>query len=354
MTDILQYNDSKILFGKLGHDFNQLLEKDYADSKKIIITDDRVAGLWVEHLVTNHPGLAKAEIIQIPEGEVFKTIEVCAQIWEALSEYEIGRSDLIINVGGGVITDLGGLVAALYKRGLDFINIPTTLLAQVDASVGGKTAVDLGPYKNQVGCFVDPQYVFVDHTFLSTLDEKQLISGYAEMLKHGLIADADYWKQLQSVDPKKWDTLLPYIKHSVNIKKEIVEQDHKESGLRKVLNFGHSIGHGIEGYFLQKGEAVLHGYAVAWGMIAESHIAAEKGLLDRSVSEFLKSNLSGLYGLPKISQNDFKEIVLLIHNDKKNSKNRLLFSLIEQAGTPMFDQEVTEKEILDALKHLSS
>ena len=353
MLDKITYNKSTIHFGDLQTiGFNDLLQSEYSDAKKIIFTDETVSSLWIEHLVTNHEELAKAEIIQIPEGENFKTLEICEQVWAALSDYEISRSDLIINFGGGVITDMGGFIASLFKRGLDFINVPTTLLAQVDASIGGKTGIDMGPFKNQIGLFADAKHVFIDDTFLSTLPEEQLSSGFAEMLKHGLIADSNYWQRLQTIDLKSENERLEIIRFSVSIKKAIVEQDHLESGIRKNLNFGHTVGHGIEGFLLQKESPTLHGYAVAWGILAESFISLKKSLIsDKSyqeISEFIRSK----YPPFEINSENFKDILKLMYNDKKNSKGQIKMSLLEGIGKGVYDQEVTDLEILEALKSL--
>lgn len=353
MLDKISYNSSIIHFGDLqAVGFNELLKSDYSSAKKIIITDETVAALWIEHFVTQHSELSKAEIIQIPAGEEFKTLEVCEQIWSALSEYEITRSDLIINLGGGVITDMGGFIASLFKRGLHFINVPTTLLSQVDASVGGKTGVDLGPYKNQIGVFADADHVFIDDGFLSTLPQEQITSGYAEMLKHGLISDTAYWNKLQSFDCLQTAGRLETIHHSVGIKKSIVEQDHQESGLRKNLNFGHTIGHGIEGLLLQQNTPTLHGYSVAWGMIAESYISLQKQLLSKNEFDEIEQFIRSKFPPFTVPENQFKSILKLMYNDKKNNQGRIKMSLLNGIGNAVYDQEVTDMEVLEALKVL--
>ncbi|MEZ4924356.1 MAG: 3-dehydroquinate synthase [Crocinitomicaceae bacterium] len=351
MLESLRYNNSTIHFGSLADSgFEELLEKEYGSSKKIILTDETVGELWMEDLITTFPALSHAEIIQIPPGEDFKSIEVCTQIWEALSEYQIGRNDLIINFGGGVITDLGGFVASLFKRGLRFINIPTTLLSQVDASVGGKTGVDLGPYKNQIGVFSDAEHVFIDPRFLGTLSDDQLLSGFAEMLKHGLIASEEHWNNLIALSKVDSQIDIELIRQSVNIKKQIVEVDHKETGIRKNLNFGHTIGHAIEGYKLANDEPILHGFAVAWGMVAEAELSLMKGLITQDINEEIKNKFESKY--PKISMDpsDFKDIIKLMYNDKKNRENKIQFTLISGIGKAVYDQNVTDKEILDVLK----
>jgi len=349
----LSYNNSKIHFGDLQTvGFNEVLLNEYPDAKKIILTDETVGSIWIEQLVTSHSQLSKAEIIQIPEGEAFKTIDVCAQIWEALSEYEIGRGDVIINFGGGVITDMGGFIASLYKRGLSFINIPTTLLSQVDASVGGKTGVDLGPFKNQIGVFSDAAHVFIDDQFLKTLDEQQLKSGLAEMLKHGLISNASHWIDLQNFVPSDPKGRLELIRTSVKIKRDIVVQDHKEAGIRKILNLGHTIGHGIEGFLLEKETPTLHGYAVAWGMKAESFIAYKQGLLSQKEYESIAAFIETYYPKCEIESKDFKAILKLMYNDKKNMNGHIQFTFISAIGKGIFNQGATDVEILDALNSL--
>ncbi|MDA7804401.1 3-dehydroquinate synthase, partial [Crocinitomix sp.] len=283
----INYNNSEIRFGNLTESgFNSVLNSErFKSSKKIIITDETVFELWMEHFVTEFDGLSEAEIIQLPAGESTKSLEICQQVWEALSEYEIGRNDLIINIGGGMITDLGGFIAATFKRGVSFINVPTTLLAQVDASVGGKTGIDLGPFKNQIGVFADADYVFIDTAYLSTLADIEIESGYAEMLKHGLIAYKNYWSDLIKTKPQKNSKhLLDLIRTSVSIKRDIVAEDHEEYGKRKNLNFGHTVGHALEGLMLVNNTPIPHGYGVAWGMIAESYLSKESKLL--TVAEF--------------------------------------------------------------------
>ena len=353
MFEKLTYNSSSIHFGPLSESsFQKILNEDFASSKKVIITDANVYELWITDLTTNYPALAKAEIIQIPAGEENKTIEVCTQIWAALSEYEISRNDLIINFGGGVITDLGGFVASLFKRGLKFINIPTTLLSMVDASVGGKTGVDLGPYKNQIGVFSDAEHVFIDEKFLETLPSQEIRSGFAEMIKHGLIADVEYWTKLKDFDPLKDGDRLSFICHSVALKRDIVSKDHQEGGLRKILNFGHTVGHAIEGYFLAKNKPILHGFAVATGMMAESFISMQMGLLSANEYDEIINTIEKDFEIAELEVSDYKKIIQLMHNDKKNHSGIIQFSLLEGIGRCVFDQEVSDKLILESLKSL--
>ncbi|MCL4152909.1 UNVERIFIED_CONTAM: hypothetical protein GTU68_035655, partial [Idotea baltica] len=213
------------------------------------------------------------EIIEIESGEINKTIETCVGVWEALSELGADRKSILINLGGGVLTDLGGFVASTFKRGIAFINVPTTLLSMVDASVGGKTGVDLGSLKNQVGVINQPVMVLVIPDFLDTLEERQLESGFAEMLKHGLIKDRQYWDDLKMVSTLS--EMKDHILKSVEIKNEVVLIDPTEQGLRKILNYGHTLGHAIESYFLasQEKSTLLHGEAIAIGMITEGYLS---------------------------------------------------------------------------------
>ena len=226
--------------------------------------------------------------MEIPEGEEHNTIDICTGVWEALSEYNAVRKSLMIILGGGVVTDLGGFVASTYMRGIDYINVPTSLLAMVDASVGGKTGVDLGSLKNQIGVISEGSMVLIDTSFLDTLPQNHMISGYAEMIKHGLITDKNYWDTLTQLEKLDISDLDQLIYDSVVIKNNIVSEDPTEKGLRKILNFGHTLGHAIESYFLQNADKspLLHGEAIAIGMILESYISHKQlGLSNEDLTE---------------------------------------------------------------------
>ncbi|NNJ88668.1 MAG: 3-dehydroquinate synthase, partial [Eudoraea sp.] len=241
-----------------------LKEKNY--SKIFILVDENTHRDCLPLFLPFIETTAELEIIEMEAGETNKTIDTCIQIWHTLSDLDGDRKSLLINLGGGVVTDLGGFVASTFKRGMDFINVPTSLLAMVDASIGGKTGVDLGMLKNQIGVINQPEMVIVIVNFLKTLDRRQMSSGLAEMLKHGLITNVSYWSELKVVTANQ--ALDPLIYKSIQIKNEIVAKDPSEQNLRKVLNFGHTLGHAIESYFLQKDEntALLHGEAIAIGM----------------------------------------------------------------------------------------
>jgi len=335
---------------EIGNIFDSSLEEiltsRFSDSKKIIIADENTYEHCVPHLVSNFGAFSNAEVIVVPAGEANKTLEMCHQLLETLSDYRVQRSDVIINVGGGMITDLGGFIASIYKRGIAFINIPTSLLAMVDASAGGKTGVDLGSFKNQVGTFSHPELVVCHPEFLETLPSSESLSGMAEMLKHGLIADADHWNALKNIDPKDIDASL--IAHSVGIKNNIVLQDFKETGLRKALNFGHTIGHGIEGYFLQH-LAKSHGYCVAQGMLAEVELARLGGHLSLEEAQIISNTIDQKYPRLTLESTAIETILSLLRHDKKNKGATINFTVLRGIGDAVIDQHFEHALIEQAL-----
>ena len=355
MTQSIQHQNTHLWFGNdLCSQLNSILKSDFSDCKKIIITDEHVFDLWVENLISSVEELHHAEIIQLPAGEENKTIEICYQVWESLSDYQIGRQDLILNFGGGVITDMGGFIASTFKRGLKFINIPTTLLSQVDASVGGKTGVDLGPFKNQIGVFSNPEHVLIDYKYLSTLAEVELKSGLAEMLKHGLIRDENHWKNLIGLKALNHKTISAYIFDSVQIKHNIVTTDPKENNERKSLNFGHTIGHAFEGVLLQKETPVPHGFAVGWGMLVESILSYKLNLIGAEELSAIEYFIKDFYPDCSIKLEDLDEVMLLMQNDKKNDASGINFTLLNGIGNFKINQIVEpaliQKTLVDYLK----
>lgn len=282
------------------------------------------------------------EVIEMEPGEENKHIETCSGIWNALSELGADRKSLMINVGGGVVTDLGGFVASTFKRGIPFINVPTTLLAMVDASVGGKTGVDLGNLKNQVGVIAEPEMVLIDTRYLNTLAAAEMRSGLAEILKHGLIASKAYWERAINLQELTTEDLQGLIVESVEIKRKIVEQDPRENHLRKTLNFGHTFGHAIESYFLthpQKNK-LLHGEAVAAGMIIASYLSSKLTKLPANELEQITVNLKELYPIIDIEEEDFEQVLDLLKFDKKNSYGKINFVLLKKIGMPVIDVQV--------------
>lgn len=281
------------------------------------------------------------ELLQIQSGEQHKNINTCVQVWKNLTDLDADRKSLLINLGGGVLTDLGGFVASTFKRGIDFINIPTTLLAMVDASVGGKTGVDLGALKNQIGVINQPEMVLIVPAFLKTLDKRQLQSGFAEMLKHGLIQNVTYWNELKKVSD--FEGLDRLIYDSVLIKNEIVLQDPTEQGLRKILNFGHTLGHAIESHFLENESAktLLHGEAIAVGMILEAYLSKLLTGLSQKELEDISTTFISRYKRVKFSKSDISTILRLLKFDKKNSYGNINFVLLQGIGKTVIDIEIT-------------
>jgi 3-dehydroquinate synthase len=295
------------------------------------------------------PGI---EPIIIPAGEEYKNLQSCQIVWEHLTHQQLDRHSLLIVLGGGVLGDMGGFCAATYKRGIDFALLPTTLLAQVDASVGGKLGIDFMNYKNHIGVFCEPAATLISPAFLKTLPERELRSGFAEVIKHCLISDKAMWDSVRS-KPFKSQDWSALIQHSVNFKREVVKNDPKEKGLRKVLNFGHTVGHAVESYFLNSVNRIFHGEAIAIGMIAEAFIAWKKNLLTEAelnqITEYLRQTYSGVV-LPA----DRRGILELMSQDKKNRGNKILMALTEGIGHAKWDVEVSLDEIGASLDYYQS
>jgi 3-dehydroquinate synthase len=295
--------------------------------------------------------LPKHLLITIKSGEEKKNLETCSIIWQQLTDKHFDRKSLVINLGGGVIGDMGGFCAATYKRGIDFIQVPTTLLSQVDASVGGKLGVDFNGYKNHIGVFKEPAAVLVATQFLQTLPQQEVRSGFAEIMKHCLIADAAMWHTIRKRDlaQQNWDKLVP---HSIHIKQKVVQQDPTEKGLRKILNFGHTIGHAVESFFLtQPRKKLLHGEAIAAGMICESYLSFKRKLLNEELLHQIEEFIYTVYGKVKITDADVKQILPLVLQDKKNYKGKIQCVLLNGIANPVFDQVITPKEVKEAIDY---
>jgi 3-dehydroquinate synthase len=336
-----------IYFNQDCYSYLQDLLQPDSYSALFVIADSNTYECCLPNFLSQLATEIRIEIIEIEPGEENKTIETCVGVWETLTELGADRKSLVINLGGGMVTDLGGFVASTFKRSLDFINIPTSLLAMVDASIGGKTGVDLGSIKNQIGVINNPKAVLVDTDFLNTLPAEQMRSGLAEMYKHGLIADKGYWNSLVDLATLTTDDLAELIKRSIEIKNNIVEQDPLEKGLRKMLNFGHTLGHAVESYFLESHEknSLLHGEAVAIGMILESHISLEKGLLSAGEYREIKLVLDAVYPKIDFTAEDVDAIMNLLSHDKKNEFGKVQFVLLENIGKAKIDQ-IIEKELI--------
>jgi 3-dehydroquinate synthase len=319
------------------------------DYSKIIVLTDTNTKRFCYPIIKD--SLPKHTVISVKHGEENKNLPTCEVIWSAMTEAQLDRYALMINLGGGVIGDMGGFCAATYKRGIDFIQIPTTLLSQVDASVGGKLGIDFQGFKNHLGVFTLPNAVLIDPIFLKTLSEREKRSGFAEILKHCLIQDVNKWNEIRGKDLSE-QNLPDLIAHSVEIKKKVVEQDPTEKGLRKILNFGHTLGHAIETFFLPEGKKRLfHGEAIATGMVCESHIAYKRGLIDERTLEQIEEFIFSIYGKVDIAEADFDAIIGLTLQDKKNKGKEVRFSLINAAGSCLYDIVVKKNEMKKALEY---
>jgi len=325
-------------------------------SKIFILVDENTHQYCLPLFLQKMETTAVIEIMEIESGEINKTIDTCVGVWNTLSELDADRKSLLINIGGGVITDLGGFVACTFKRGISYINVPTTLLSMVDASVGGKTGVDLGHLKNQVGVISNPDLVLIDTKYLDTLETNQMRSGLAEMLKHGLITGEDYWRKFEDLSKLSLDDLDTLIYESVLIKKNVVEEDPFENGLRKTLNFGHTLGHAIESYFLSNPNktTLLHGEAVIVGMILACYISSELTDFPKEKTQRIKDLFLGYYGKIEIQTSELPAIIELLKYDKKNNHGNINFVLLEDIGITKIDCLVDDNVILDAFKFYAS
>ncbi|THH41106.1 3-dehydroquinate synthase [Neolewinella litorea] len=293
-------------------------------------------------------------LIRVPAGERHKTLATCETIWQEMFRAGVGRRWCCLNLGGGVIGDMGGFAAATFKRGIDFVQLPTTLLSQVDASVGGKLGIDYHEVKNSIGVFANPRAVWIDPAFLRTLPARELRSGYAEVIKHALIADRPQWLELQQVtdlDAVEWSNLIA---RSVSIKREVVEEDPHERGRRKALNFGHTIGHAVESHLLMGEDRLLHGEAVAVGMIAESYISHRQLSLGREELREITDYCLRVYGHQALPEAGFKEMLALMRQDKKNEGAEINFTLLEAPGRAVVNQTATPEVILESLRYYNS
>ncbi|TMM31244.1 3-dehydroquinate synthase [Polaribacter aestuariivivens] len=293
------------------------------------------------------------EVIEIESGEINKNLETCIGVWNAITELGGDRKSLLITLGGGVITDLGGFVASCFKRGIDFVNIPTTLLSMVDASVGGKTGVDLGVLKNQIGLFANPEMVLVDTDYLTTVSEREIKSGTAEIIKYGITYDIKLFNQIKE---NKGLQIADLIFRSIEIKNEVVLQDPKEKSLRKILNFGHTLGHAIESFYLESEdkENLTHGEAIAIGMVCESYISNKLlGFKIKKVNE-VKNVILSIYDKTTLLKEDFGSIIDLLKHDKKNVNGQVNFVLLNDFENHQLDCKVAEELIIESMEFYNS
>lgn len=337
-----------VIFNDVFQNLNEFLkEKNY--SKIFILVDSNTHEHCLPLFLGELETVNEIEVIEIPSGEDNKVIEIVAQVWESLTELGASRNSLLINLGGGVITDMGGFIASTFKRGIDFINVPTTLLSQVDASVGGKTGIDLAGLKNQIGTFTQPEMTLIFSEFLLTLPPRELTSGLAEMMKHGLIYQKAHWDNLHQIQEFTVEILNQLTQESVKIKSEIVEKDPFESGTRKILNFGHTIGHAVESYYLETEFPYLHGEAVAIGMLVESILSFENELISSAELDEIFLNITQLFAKEPINEQIISDLVELMKHDKKNQNNQISFSLLNGIGNCKYDILLNENQISEGI-----
>ncbi len=313
-----------------------------------ILTDAQTAKLCYPSI---EQVLTKGYRITIPAGDKYKHINTLYHVWEELSSHGATRHSLLLNVGGGMVTDLGGFAAATYKRGIKHINIPTTLLSMVDAAVGGKTGINFQSLKNEIGAFYPAYSVVVCSEFLRTLDKTNLASGFAEMIKHGLISSEKHWAQLMRFDLNipNLNTLQELIIESIHAKEFIVEQDPTEQHIRKALNFGHTLGHAYETLAMRRDTPCLHGYAVAWGLIGELYLSHVRERFPTNKLRQTISYIKDIYGIPPFNCHDYDELYELMLHDKKNVANEIRFTLLSDIGDIHINRDVSRKEIFEML-----
>lgn len=351
MNTILS-NNCQLFFNENGLNYltEILIPSNY--SKIIVLVDENTNNYCLPNFLARLPTEIEIEIIEIEAGEEMKNIATCMELWQTLIDLGADRKSIILNLGGGVITDLGGFVACTFKRGIDFIHIPTTLLAMVDAAIGGKNGIDLGQLKNQIGVIKEPKAVVIDTIFLTTLPPREMRSGLAEMLKHGLIYDKNYWDEIKNISNLNTDDLDRLVYQSVQIKNEIVSQDLTEKGIRKSLNFGHTLGHAIESYFLENENkpTLLHGEAIAIGLILESYLSLELNLITKEEYAEIKYYISDIFEPVAFTSEDVEKIISLLIFDKKNEFGKIQFALLNGIGGISLNQNVSNSLIYKAFE----
>lgn len=335
---------------------NRLLKTPkYSSAKYYILADENTTEHCLALLVSKVEALQESEFLEIESGESSKTLDIASQLWQALLDMSADRECIIVNLGGGVVTDLGGFVAAGFKRGVRYINIPTTLLGMVDASIGGKTAVNIAGIKNQIGFFHQPEVVCIEPEFLNTLPRREWVSGLCELIKTLMIGDAELYAQFCSM--LKADSPVlgnDVIKAAAQIKTAVVKADLYDTGIRKMLNFGHTLGHAIESFSLAHDQNPLsHGEAVGIGIVAEAYLSVKKMGFDKAEYESVARLLSSLVAMPKYKLKDMEELLLYIHADKKNVDGEIRCVLLQAIGQVAIDVAVTDTEVCDVLMHLA-
>src|SRR5690554_793160 len=350
MQSLHTQETSVFMADDLAADVAQLILP-YENEKIFVLTDEQTFKLCFP-LIKQIPGIDESRCLIIGSGDTHKNTETLLKAWAFLVEGGATRHSLLINLGGGMPCDLGGFAAATFKRGIDFINIPTTLLAQVDASVGGKTGINFMGYKNEIGSFMQAKHVLIDTALLQTLDGPNLLSGFAEMIKHAYLKDEALLERTLAFDFENYDAkeLSELVAASIRLKDEVVTADPREKGIRKALNLGHTIGHAFESLALKRRQPVLHGYAVAYGMVAELYLAQQKLGFPGELVQQLRSYVDKVYGRFAFSETDFDELYQTITHDKKNQAGRMNFTLLRTIGDIAINTHCERDEVLAALR----
>ncbi|MES2808463.1 MAG: 3-dehydroquinate synthase [Bacteroidota bacterium] len=352
IMDTIQSNNYNIYFEDSLTALRQFVEKGKY-SRFFVLTDENTGVHCLPLLREKLGNPENFDLIEIPAGEESKDIDFCIGVWKMLIDFGADRQSLLINLGGGVISDLGGFAASTFKRGIDFVHVPTTLLSQVDASVGGKTGIDIDSIKNIIGTFTQPKAVFIEQQFLNTLPARQILSGNAEMLKHGLICDADYWNLLKTSDLENPTAELVY--KSVQIKNKVVLEDPHEKNIRKSLNFGHTIGHAVETWSLiNDKDSLSHGEAIAIGMICEAYLAHKKTGLSAADLEDITRTLTNLYPRYELKMEHNATLLEYMLKDKKNQNGKINCTLLNAIGQFNIDNICTDEELLEGLNYYAS
>ncbi|WP_294589211.1 3-dehydroquinate synthase [uncultured Phocaeicola sp.] len=343
-----------IICKDLRHDLEKAVMSHSFD--KIFILTDEHTRIMCYPLIASFPFLQEAESICIGVEDIHKNLETLAYVWTQLSTRGATRHSLMINLGGGMVTDLGGFAAATFKRGISYINIPTTLLSMVDAAVGGKTGINFNGLKNEIGAFAPADEVLIDCEFLRSLDQENILSGYAEMLKHGLISETSHWAELLNFDMDhiNYTQLQQLVGRSVQVKEDIVAQDPFEKGIRKALNLGHTIGHAFESFALQRERPVLHGYAVAWGIVCELYLSTIKTGFPKEKMHQTIHFIKDHYGRINFTCDDYECLYEFMRHDKKNvTVGSINFTLLGEIGDIRINQTASQEEIYELLDFYS-
>ena len=334
----------------ISKDLQKALSEAIAECRhdKLFVLVDETTEQFCLPVIAGFSCMQEAQRIVIGATDTHKTLDTLSHVWAELQRMGATRHSLLINLGGGMVTDLGGFAASTFKRGLEYINIPTTLLSMVDASVGGKTGINFGGLKNEIGVFNNANCVILDTIFLRTMDAENLLSGYAEMLKHGLISNEQTWAELLNLDLNDLDKLGDLVEKSVAVKQRIVIEDPTEHGIRKALNLGHTVGHSFESLALER-KPILHGYAVAYGLVVELYLCCVKTGFPQDKMRQTVGLIKENYGKMPITCDDYPKLIELMHHDKKNVGTDINFTLLGGIGDIRINQTATEEEIKEAL-----